>query len=64
LWSASIDVEAFEFPICKKPTDRESGDQNGRAGDSVSVRTVVSLSGRAMSESRLRSQRLAGSPAR
>ena len=37
------------FPSAKNPTERESGDQNGKAGERVSVLTVVSLSGRASS---------------
>src|SRR5437773_5963493 len=45
------------LPISKKPIDRESADQNGKPGDKVSVLTVVSLSRRASSESRLRTDR-------
>src|SRR5436190_14929825 len=54
----------FSLPSAKNPIERESGDQNGKAGESVSVLTVVSLSRRASSESRLRTQRLAGSSRR
>src|SRR5205809_1255119 len=54
----------FSLPSAKNPIERESGDQKGSAGERVSILTVVSLSRRASSESRLRTQRLAGSSRR